>query len=130
MIDFSAFNNISDELLAAYIDGNTTADENTLIQESIVSDELLSEVVDIVNDSISFGSYNWSIHDGDYGFLELGIDPVFTYEELFSEVEMGVEDNSCFAIDSSLSDECLDIEEPGSVDDWNEADDMNDIFGN
>lgn len=48
MIDWN--DNISDEMLAAYIDGNANKEECSLIQDQMGSDSMLSEVIDIVND--------------------------------------------------------------------------------
>lgn len=48
MIDWN--DNISDEMLAAYIDGNANMEECSLIQDQMGSDSMLSEVIDIVND--------------------------------------------------------------------------------
>ena len=48
MIDWN--DNISDEMLAAYLDGNANMEECSLIQSQLGSDSILSEVIDIVND--------------------------------------------------------------------------------
>ena len=48
MIDWN--DNISDEVLAAYLDGNANIEECSLIQNKMGSDSMLSEVIDIVND--------------------------------------------------------------------------------
>lgn len=48
MIDWN--DNISDEMLAAYLDGNANMEECSLIQSQMCSDSMLSEVIDIVND--------------------------------------------------------------------------------
>ena len=48
MIDWN--DNISDEMLAAYLDGNANMEEYSLIQNQMGSDSMLSEVIDIVND--------------------------------------------------------------------------------
>ena len=48
MIDWN--DNISDEMLAAYLDGNANMEERSLIQSQMDSDSMLSEVIDIVND--------------------------------------------------------------------------------
>ena len=48
MIDWN--DNISDEMLAAYLDGNANMEECSLIQSQMESDSMLSEVIDIVND--------------------------------------------------------------------------------
>ena len=51
MIDFMNLgDNISDEMLAAYIDGNATPEESIMIQNALGSDELLTEAIDIAND--------------------------------------------------------------------------------
>ena len=48
MIDWN--DNISDEMLAAYLDGNASMEECSLIQNQMRSDSMLSEVIDIVKD--------------------------------------------------------------------------------
>lgn len=48
MIDWN--DNISDEMLAAYLDGNANMEECSMIQNQMGSDSMLSEVIDIVND--------------------------------------------------------------------------------
>ena len=48
MIDWN--DNISDEMLAAYLDSNANMEECSLIQSQMGSDSMLSEVIDIVND--------------------------------------------------------------------------------
>lgn len=52
MKDFNDLLNsdISDELLAAYIDGNTTESENQLIESALDGDSMLSEAYEIAND--------------------------------------------------------------------------------
>lgn len=83
MIDISKIDGkISDELLAAYIDGNTTEEENIYIQNAIDSDDYLSEVFDIVKSSNMLDSYDWDIHKGDFGFWELGLPPIVKREDL------------------------------------------------
>ena len=79
MKDFNDLLNsgISDELLAAYIDGNTTENENQLIESSFDGDSMLSEAYEIAHDSVSLESdFDWDIYNGDYGFLELGLPSV------------------------------------------------------
>ena len=67
MIDFLKFNDdISDEMLAAYIDGNATDEESVLIEDALSSNEMLSEVADVLND---FKSYDDSV---DWGIVEDG----------------------------------------------------------
>lgn len=85
MKDFNDILNsdISDELLAAYIDGNTTESENQLIESSLNGDSMLSEAYEIAHDGVSFGSnFDWELHKGDFGFWELGLPPVISESEL------------------------------------------------
>lgn len=49
-------NNISDEMLAAYIEGNATPMESAFISDTMMHDDLLAEAIDIVNDSLSMGN--------------------------------------------------------------------------
>lgn len=58
MIDFSE--NISDEMLAAYIDGNTTTEENAKILNSLNENDILAESLEIVKDSISLNDDEWN----------------------------------------------------------------------
>ena len=53
MIDWN--DNISDEMLAAYLDGNANMEECSLIQNQMGNDSMLSEVIDIVNDINQLG---------------------------------------------------------------------------
>ena len=74
---------ISDELLAAYIDGNTTESENILIENALNDDSMLSEACEIVNDAVSFGSdFDWDLHKGDFGFWEMGPPPAITEDDI------------------------------------------------
>ncbi|WP_458459819.1 hypothetical protein [Pseudobutyrivibrio sp.] len=85
MKDFYDFLNsgISDELLAAYIDGNTTETENQLIENSLNGDSMLSEAYEIAHGGVSFESnFDWDLHKGDFGFWELGLPPVVTEADL------------------------------------------------
>lgn len=88
MIDFNNFNeNISDEMLAAYIDGNATESEKSLIENSISDDSMLSEAVDIANDANSLDNgFDWELHKGDYGLWELGLPPVVSEDDIIENV--------------------------------------------
>lgn len=114
MIDFDILDNvffdngISDELLAAYIDGNTTKSENVLIENALNGDSMLSEVCEIASDSVSFGEKReWDIYNGDYGFLEMGLPPIVDTLEMVSQnqdYELSFDhDNELFGSDSYLS---------------------------
>lgn len=65
---------VSDELLAAYIDGNTTAEENDFIESSIPLGDI-NDIKELTIDSLSFEE-QLHFYDGDYGYWELGIPPV------------------------------------------------------
>lgn len=96
MKDFNDLLNsgISDELLAAYIDGNTTESENQLIESALDGDSMLSEAYEIANDSVSFGSnFNWEIHKGDFGFWELGLPPIVTETDIDKQSNIEIPDN-------------------------------------
>ena len=70
-------------MLAAYIDGNATESEKSLIDNSISDDSMLSEAVDIANDATSLdNSFDWDLHKGDYGFWELGLPPVLNEDDV------------------------------------------------
>lgn len=129
---------ISDEALAAFIDGNATAEEAFWIQNNIGNDALLAETIDIVQDTTSLSSYDWGIHDGDYGFWELGLPPIVTTESLgitsvqdefnFMEENVGLDDWST-AEDDWLTSDALDSDDLLGSDDYCDGDDMSDIFG-
>lgn len=67
MIDWN--DNISDEILAAYLDGNANMEECSLVQSQIGCDSMLSEVIDIVNDinhlGLTMGNDNLIINSMD-----------------------------------------------------------------
>lgn len=96
---------ISDELLAAYIDGNTTDSENALIENALNDDSMLSEAYEIVNDSIPFGSsFDWELHKGDFGFWELGLPPVISENELIT-TDLIENEDALVDIPSTMMDE-------------------------
>lgn len=97
MIDFNDFNeNVSDEMLAAYIDGNATPSEASLIELSVGSNDLLSESLDLTKDAITFGnSHDWDIHKGDLGFWELGLPPVISESELSLAADISQNSFTC-----------------------------------
>ena len=93
MKDFNDFlnNGISDELLAAYIDGNTTESENQLIESFIKGDSMLSEAYEIAHDSVFFGSnFDWELHKGDFGHWELGLPHAVTEADIEQHMKFDV----------------------------------------
>ena len=81
MIDWN--DNISDEMLAAYLDGNANMEECSLIQNQMGSDSMLSEVIDIVNDinhlGLTMGNDNLIMNsmDGNWD-LSNGLDMIYS----------------------------------------------------
>lgn len=99
---------ISDELLAAYIDGNTTESENALIENSLNDDSMLSEAYEIANNGISFGEQSdWDIYDGDYGYLEMGLPPIIdALDMIIQNQNYGLDfsnDDDLFGSDDNLT---------------------------
>lgn len=81
MIDWN--DNISDEMLAAYLDGNANMEECSLIQSQMGSDSMLSEVIDIVNDinhlGLTMGNENLIMNSMDDNWdLNNGMDIIST----------------------------------------------------
>lgn len=72
---------MSDELLAAYIDGNTTTEENVIMQSYLNDDSEVNDIINFAQKSSSFVD-DFDLIKGDYGYLELGLDPVFSIDEL------------------------------------------------
>jgi len=102
MIDFDKLNildstqEVSDKLLAAYIDGNTTEEENVFVEQHIPAEEI-DIMVETTEDCQSFQEYI-SVWDGDYGFWELGLPPVLTHDgEINTLNQMNMERNIYFA---------------------------------
>lgn len=59
MIDFNDFNeDISDEMLAAYIDGNVTSIESALIESTPLYNDSLSEIIEITKDIDSYKAFS------------------------------------------------------------------------
>lgn len=118
MIDFLTLDNtISDEMLAAYIDGNATSSESEMIQNVLGSDELLSETIEIVHDSVSLGNDHWNSSFDNLEIFDLGIssivpstnilptnDPLFGNENTFENIDFGVvADVHCPTSDDELA---------------------------
>ena len=117
MMDWNDWSeNVSDETLAAFIDGNATAEEAAFIQRNMGHDELLAEAIDVVHDTVSLGCYDWSILVGDFEFLELGLPPIITEDSLeFAGVQEDFND-----MEESYESDSLDVLE----DDWLTSDDL------
>lgn len=149
MKDFNDILNsgISDELLAAYIDGNTTESENALIENALNGDSILLEAYEIASDSVSFGSdFDWKLHKGDFGFWELGLPPAITETDhsiatdppadeitSFNEgIDIGLDldtynplDDTHTSLNDTISDDMLEMD---NTNEWNGMDDADDSF--
>ena len=76
---------ISNETLAAYIDGNATEEEQELIEGLLPSDEMLLETTEIVNDFYLLETnVDWDSYDNDTTDMDIPID-------YLQECVMGVE---------------------------------------
>ena len=76
---------ISEELLGAYIDGNTEKNDSELIEKAIKEDSMLSETFNAVrNNGSSNNGFDWELHKGDFGFWELGLPPIVTEEDIIN----------------------------------------------
>lgn len=120
LIQLSSADTISDELLAAYIDGNTTAEENAFV-ESYAPQEDLNDISELVADAQSFEE-ELHLYDGDYGFWELGIPPVLGIngnisttpsfdenattinEDIIAQQDMHIDDVDTLGINANLDD--------------------------
>ena len=81
------FDNISDEMLAAFIDGNATPEECAEINCAIERDDVFTEASDVAQDSLSFEE-KLDLWKGDYGFWELGLPPVLGEDDYINDNAM------------------------------------------
>lgn len=91
LFQLASADTISDEMLAAYIDGNTTAEENAMIESSVPMEDL-NDISEIVADTQSFEE-QLHFYDGDYGFWKLGINPVLDINEDMIDIASPKYDN-------------------------------------
>ena len=97
MIDWN--DNISDEMLAAYLDGNSSLEECSLIQNQMGSDSMLSEVIDIVNDINHLGltmandnlvmnsmNGNWDLNNG-MDIISSPLQSIPEYNDSLSQID-------------------------------------------
>lgn len=128
---FDKYQHISDELLAAFLDGNTTAEENQFVADVMANDGNLMEIADITNDMLSFED-KIAVLEGDFGFWELGIPPVFEPEELLGNVADCYEEVVDVFSEISFNYGCDDDFNLNTSDDNSTSDDFNmdDTFSN
>lgn len=92
------YENISDELLAAFLDGKTTKEETKLVLEAMNTDSDLMEFAQIADDVISFED-KLDVWKGDYGYWELGIPPVLDPEEILNEMHSLTIEEDLYSMD-------------------------------
>ena len=86
MIDFLNINdNITDEQLAAYIDGNATAEESAIIEQALNNDSLLVETIDVVQDCLTLQNHPWDIYQGSDSHWDLGLPPLMDHNNMFPQ---------------------------------------------
>lgn len=62
-LDYMKPDEVSDELLAAYIDGNVTYDEKSFIEENLKGNEELMEIIEIGSELTELSNLNMEIID-------------------------------------------------------------------
>jgi hypothetical protein len=74
------YKELHEELMAAFLEGKTDSEDSLAVLNAMVND---NDVIEILTDASVIDDIDIiAMHDGDYGYLELGIEPVFTTEEL------------------------------------------------
>lgn len=79
---------ISDEMLAAYIDGTSTPLESTLVEQQL-SDENIQEVIDLVSDSADL-DFMQNVEPIDFtSMIDNYLKPIEEYQELKADIDGG-----------------------------------------
>lgn len=99
------YNNISEEMIASFLEGTANTIDSIQVMDAIANDESIANLVSESNMIDNIDAF--ALHDGDYGYYELGIDPVFTREELFEFQESEIPTDISISDDIYLSDEEL-----------------------
>lgn len=126
LIQLSSADLISDELLAAYIDGNTTADENAFIESSVPMEEL-NDISELVADSQYYDD-ELHIYDSDDRFWEPGMQPAMDVNDNLSDINTPTTDVNTVIVDDPIivqHDPYVDHVESPKID--VDGDDINDI---
>ena len=102
MIDFNNFNeNISDEMLAAYIDGNATSAESAIVEFSSFFSDSLSEIMEIAKDIHSYKALSDNSMMQSISFLE---DELISKANLDETNSITIDDTSyCSFVDDDIS---------------------------
>lgn len=82
---------ISDEMLAAYIDGTSTPLESTLVEQQL-SDENIQEVIDLVSDSADL-DFMQNVEPIDFtSMIDNYLKPIEEYQELKADIDGSPDD--------------------------------------
>lgn len=82
---------ISDEMLAAYIDGTSTPLESTLVEQQL-SDENIQEVIDLVSDSADQDCMQ-NVEPIDFtSMIDNYLKPIEEYQELKADIDSSPDD--------------------------------------
>ena len=82
---------ISDEMLAAYIDGTSTPLESTLVEQQL-SNENIQEVIDLVSDSAD-QDFMQNVEPIDFtSMIDNYLKPIEEYQELKADIDSSPDD--------------------------------------
>jgi hypothetical protein len=82
---------ISDEMLAAYIDGTSTPLESTLVEQQL-SDGNIQEVIDLVSDSADL-DFIQNVEPFDFtSMIDNYLNPIEEYQELKADIDSSPDD--------------------------------------
>lgn len=82
---------ISDEMLAAYIDGTSTPLESTLVEQQL-SDGNIQEVIDLVSDSADL-DFIQNVEPLDFtSMIDNYLKPIEEYQELKADIDSSPDD--------------------------------------
>lgn len=138
-LDYMKLDEVSDELLAAYIDGNVSYVEKNFVEENIKDNEELMEIIDIGTELNQIPEQSWEANDSNlfssadslsFSSDELYFENEFeqeTYDDNIDIYESATDDSTMSMFDDlESSDETLDsINESCDSDiDANETDDI------
>lgn len=102
---------ISEEMLGAYMEGRLSKSEFDDVAKQVSSNVQLSElfrgVSEIKLDELESADHPWDIYKGDYGYWELGLPPVISPNDLYSEGEKNDIKELYVGGDRILDDEAL-----------------------
>ena len=107
---------VSEEMLGAYAEGTLQGTELDAVSDKISSDSGLQEMLNSATETniedMADASHPWDIHEGDYGYWELGLPPILSPSDITSEDNGG--NIAGFSVDGDrISDEnTLSIQNP------------------